>query len=412
MGRVNRVRSALAGFGAGLPPTFWWLWLGTLANALATYVFCFLALFLTARGFDVEAAGRVVAAFGGGSIVAAPLSGFFADRFGRRPTLLVSLLATAAVTALLPALRSPLALGADVFALGVVSTAFRPPLNAMVADVVPPPERPRAFGLVYWAVNVGMAVSLVVGGALAAYGYERLFLVDAATTLVFALLVWSKVPETHPLAGEEGAASISDGHGYAEVLADRTFMAFVAVNFVFIVVFWQFHVTAAIDMAGHGLGPAQFGRVLAVNGLLIATLQPLSARRVRSFDAAHVLAVASVLVGLGYGAYALCESALHYAAATAVWSVGEILALPVASALVADLSPTALRGRYQGAFALSFGLGILAAPVLGSLVLQRAGSAALWTSCLGLGLAVAAAHLAIAPPRRRRLAARPAEQVA
>src|SRR6185436_20444175 len=104
------------------------------------------------------------------------------------------------------------------------------------------------------------------------------------------------------------------------------------------------HVTAAIDMARHGLDTAQFGRVLAVNGFLIATLQPLSARRVRSFDPAHVLAVASVLVGIGYGAYALCTKPWQYAAATAVWTVGEILALPVASALVADLSPAALRG--------------------------------------------------------------------
>ncbi len=146
--------------------------------------------------------------------------------------------------------------------------------------------------------------------------------------------------------------------------------------------------------------------MLAVNGFLIATLQPFSARLTRRFDAAHVLAVASVLVGAGYGSYALCTHPLAYAAATAVWTVGEILALPLAAALVAGLSPPALRGRYQGAYGLTFGVGTLVAPILGSTVMQRLGSHALWGGCLALGVAVAAAHLAIAGARRRALAGR------
>lgn len=52
-------------------------------------------------------------------------------------------------------------------------------------------------------------------------------------------------------------------------------------------------------------------------------------------------------------------------------------------------------GRNQGAFGLSFGAALFLAPVLGSLVMQRFGSAALWTASLALGLAVAAGQLVL-----------------
>lgn len=398
------VRSALARFGGGLPTTFWWLWAGTLASSLAMFVFPFLALFLSERGFTVEQAGLVAASFGGGSILAGPLGGHLADRLGRRPTLIAALAATSAVTALLGFLQSASSIAAAVLVLGIVANAHRPAVGAMTADLVAPAERPRAFGLLYWAVNLGMAVSLVVGGALAAYGYVWLFLADAATTLVFTVLVFRNVPETRP--ADASPATAAGTGGYGRVLEDRALVSFLFVNFAFVLSFWQFQVAMPLDMARHGLGPAAFGRVLAINGLLIATAQPFLTPWALRFDSGRVLAAASLLVGLGFGGFAFCSTALQYAAATAVWTVGEILALPVAHAVVADLSPESLRGRYQGAFSLSWGLGVLAAPIAGASVMQRLGAPALWSGCLALGVLVALAHLALAGPRRRALAER------
>lgn len=382
--------SALRRFRVGLPPSFWWLWGGTFVNALATFVFSFLALYLTQRGFSVTRTGLILSLFGGGSIVASPVAGFLADHIGRRPTLVLSLVSSALATALLASLRAPAAIAAAVLLLGLVTNAFRPALYAMVADLVEPPHRPRAYGLLYWAINLGMAVSLVVGGLLASHGYVRLFMADAATTLLFAAVVWRQVPETRVAAG----ARTNTTRGYGTVWRDRPFLTFLVVNFAFLLVFWQFQVAMPIDMARHGFGPASFGRALAMNGLVIVTLQPFSGVITGRLAAHRALALAAVLVAIGFGAYAFCETEAHFAAATAVWSVGEILALPVASALVADLSPADLRGRYQGAFGLSFGLGMLVAPALGCAVLDALGARTLWMGCLTLGLAVAAAHLA------------------
>ena len=89
-----------------------------------------------------------------------------------------------------------------------------------------------------------------------------------------------------------------------------------------------------------------------------------------------------------------------------IWTVGEMGVLPVATALVADLAPIEIRGRYQGAYGLSFSLAVCVAPALGMNVLGALGPAALWLGCLGIGLGVAGGHLALARALARTHAAR------
>src|SRR5687767_14010811 len=97
---------------------------------------------------------------------------------------------------------------------------------------------------------------------------------------------------------------------------------------------------------------------------------------------------------------ALVHTAPLYALGVLVWTVGEIAVLPVASTVVADVAPRHMRGRYQGASGLAFGLATCLAPLLGTVVFERFGSAALWSACLALGGAVAGGHLLLGPRLR------------
>ena len=389
---MRRIRAAIRAQSIGLPSTFWWLWAGMLVSALATFVFPFLAFFLTARGFTPMQAGIAVSLLGAGGAAAGPVGGHLADRVGRRPTALGALLATAGFAALLGWLTAlPLVAGA-VLGFGFASHLVQPALAATVADVVPAEHRPRAFGLLYWANNVGIGISLVVGGALASRSWLALFLADAATTLLFAAVVWRRVPETRPLLA--GAAP-GEREGYGAVVADRPFAAFLGLQLVFATILFQFMAAAPIDMSRHGLSPQAFGLVFLVNTALIATVQPWAARVTGRFHPSHVLAAATLLLASGYGAYALCSTAPQYALATAVLSVGEIAYVPVAAARVADLSPAHLRGRYQGAYSLVWGVAGFAAPALGTAVLGAMGAQALWAACLGVGVVAAGGQLVL-----------------
>ena len=398
--RLRREWTAVVG---GLPTTFWWLWAGMLFNALATFVFPFLALALRARGWTDEDTGLAVSLMGAGSIVAAPLGGVLADGIGRRRTLLLALVLSGLATVLVALAAAPQAVAVALALLGLVSNLFRPAAQALIADVVAPADRARAFGLLYWAVNVGIAVSLVVGGTLAHWSFRALFLADAATTLLFAALVWRRIPETRP--PQAAHAATAPWRGLAAVFRDGVFLAFLGLNVLFAVVLFQFTAAAPLDMARNGVGPLEFGLLMSVNGIVIALLQPFAGRFTGRFEPASVLAVAASLTGLGYGLFALVATPAGYVVAIVIWTVGEVLNAPVAATLSAELAPVALRGRYQGAFGMSYGIAATVAPAVGALALARLGPAGVWGGCIVVGLLAAAGQLAARGARRRRIAA-------
>jgi MFS family permease len=82
-----------------------------------------------------------------------------------------------------------------------------------------------------------------------------------------------------------------------------------------------------------------------------------------------------------------------YAATVLLWTLGEIAFNAVGPALVADLAPPHLRGRYNGVFGMSFGAAAFIAPIVGTLTLQHLGEGWLWSGCLVTSVAAGTAIL-------------------
>jgi len=389
---------------AGLPRTFWVLWCGLFINRAGTFVMPFLALYLSqGRGFPVATAGAVVSIYGLGAAVASPLGGWLADHVGRRATM-VAALSLGGLSMIALGFAHDLALIAPLtFVAAVLGESYRPAMQAAVADLIPPHDRLRAFGMVYWVINLGFSVGLLLAGAIASRSYLWLFLGDGLTSLAFAFLVWRLVPETRPApsAHEEQAPSQGFASSFLAPYRDRPFLLFVLLSVLVLLVFMQHLAAVPLEMSARGVSNAWLGFVLALNGIVIVLVQPFLAPWLGRFDRSRVLAAGAVLVGAGFGLNALATGPATFALSVVVWTVGEILVLPTGNALVADIARPSMRGRYQGAYGLSFGLAAFGAPLIGTAVLQQWGSAALWAGCLVAGLAVAAGQLALAPRLRR-----------
>ena len=133
------------------------------------------------------------------------------DRLGRRPTLLIAQLSTAASVALLGFMTHPVAIAAVACLVGMATNASRPAVQAMMADIVAPEDRVRAFSLNYWAINLGFAISSTAAGLIAEHGYLRRFLGEAAMTLVCALVVFWKLPGVPPRREHAGRPDDAGG---------------------------------------------------------------------------------------------------------------------------------------------------------------------------------------------------------
>ncbi|MDG4800208.1 MFS transporter [Micromonospora sp. WMMD980] len=375
----------LPGAVAGLPAAFWWIWCSILVNWMGAFAGPLLILSLTlGRGYSAASAGLVAALLGLGGIVGITTGGVLADQIGRRRTMVAGHLWTAISMALLGLFEGHLAVSLAAFAVGLGSASVRPAAQASLVDLVPAADRQRAFALNYWALNAGISVSAVLAGLLVGRGYTLLFLADAAATLLCALVVLAKVPETHPARGPAAAVP---GRRAPGIVRDRSFLVFVLMTLVFAAVFEQHAVGLPIVMTRDGHSAAAYSMLNVVNGVLVVALQiPLSTLAARRSRPA-VLIVAGVLVGWGLGFTAFADGFAAYAAATVVWTVGEILQAPIGSAVTADRAPLPQRGRYQATYGLSWSVAAFIGPAAGGLVLDRWGSGALWSGCAVLGTA-------------------------
>ncbi|MEV7976032.1 MFS transporter [Streptomyces sp. NPDC086519] len=374
---------------SGLPREFWWLWTSTLVNRLGAFVATYMALYLTLdRGYSASYAGLVASLHGLGGVVSSLGGGVMADRLGRRPTLLVAQGSTAAAVALLGFVRDPVAIAAVAFLVGVASNASRPAVQAMMADIVRPEDRVRAFSLNYWAVNLGFAVSSMGAGFIAEVSYRAGFLIEAAMTAACAVLVFARVPESRPAraaaaGGKGGEVSL------LTVVRDGRYMGVVGLSFLVALIFQQGSVGLPVAMGEAGFSPADYGMSIAVNGILIVVLQIPVTRVIQHRDPRSLLVVSSLLAGYGFGLTALAGSVGVFALTVCVWTLAEIVNAPTQTGLVVRLSPVQGRGRYQGMYTLSWSAAALIAPLLSGVVIDRFGARWLWGVCAVVGTAAA-----------------------
>ncbi len=408
-----------------LPRTVHVLCLGVLINRAGTLLVPFLTLYLKGRlGLDVETATRVMGAYGAGALLAAVLGGHLADHFGRKRVMMGSLLGGAAVLAVFPRLDTAWEVAGGLFVFALVGEMYRPATQAMIADLVAPARRPQAYALMYVAVNLGFTIAPVLGGLLAAASFRWLCWVDALTATAYAVLLRLAVRETRPggmpagghpdpggrildpqadpHAGPSADPRVGTRAALRAIAGDGTMLAFCAGIVLVGLSFMQINSTFPLYLAQLGIGAKPYGRILAVNGLMITLLQLPFSALVSRWRRDLVMVASGLVLGLGFYLNIFARTPWQFAAVVVVWTLGEMLNAVFAPTIVSDLAPPALRGRYMGVFTMSFSSAAMFGAPLGGLVLARGGGRALWTAVLLLGLGAAACSALAGPGIRRR----------
>ena len=170
----------------------------------------FITLYLTSRGYSVPQAGLGLAGYGLGAIGAQAVGGLLADRIGRRNTIVArrcwaerrSRCRWCGSTGCGPS-------SLVVLLLGFFGELYRPASSALVADLVAPEARVAAFSVYRMMINIGFACGLALGGILAGESYHLLFVGDAVTSTLFALIAIDGAPARHADDQARGARARS-----------------------------------------------------------------------------------------------------------------------------------------------------------------------------------------------------------
>ncbi|MFI6155536.1 MFS transporter [Kitasatospora sp. NPDC051170] len=376
-----------------LPRTVRLLLLARVVNRLGAFSLPFLtALIRTDHGASLTTAGLVTAAFGLATIPSRLAGGRLADRIGRRSTIVLGLCGCALAQAAIAASRSlPSAVAAAVL-LGLAFELYEPPSQALVSEAVPPQHRVRAFSLFSAAIAAGAMGAGLLAALLGRWDLRLLFLADAATCLACALLIRLALPRDRP------ASPPAETAPPIRPLRDPRLVSVLATGTAYALINQQTVMSLPLALAREGRPAADAGLLFTAAAATTVLAQPLTRLpAIERLSTPAALALAHLLLAAGLTGYALARSLPALIAAAAVMSLGDLLVIGRAYALVADLAPPGAAGRYLAVFGTSWGIAATLAPVLGTQLLAHAGTTALWSTSAALCLLLAAVHLRVTP---------------
>jgi predicted MFS family arabinose efflux permease len=398
---------------AGLPRRAWILFAVNLINSSGSMVFFFLSLYLTRKmGLTAARAGQVLSLYGFGSLAGAYAGGWLADRIGSIRVQKLSLAVCGVLLIALGQVKTVAGIMPLLFGLALFAGALFPANATSMARICPPELQVKGFALNRLANNLGATVGPAVGGLLAVRNYGLLFWADGLTSLaaaaVFAML-WKGAREEREAGGGEAAGAVRLSGGAVNGPKGRSpwrdvpFMLMQVIFFFWSVVFIQVLSTFPIYMRNvYGLAENRIGQLYPVNTILIVLLEMILMEKIRKYPLTRMINLSFVLLGIGLGMMPLGRGFCYGALTVAVWTFGEMLSMPLVTALVSERADDSNRGRYMGINSFSFSLAFIVGPAVGMAIYDGLGPDAVWYVCAAACAAITIAFSALRPALAKR----------
>jgi MFS family permease len=339
------------------------------------------------------------------------LGGALTDKFGRKKIIIFSLVASSGSAVWMGLVNSLEAFYALALFVGIFTEVGGPAYQAIVADLLPEEKRAEGYGIIRVAFNVSVVIGPAIGGFMAARSYLLLFIADAIISLVTAAVVFISMPETKPAPhpGAEHASMFSVFRGYAHVLRDGFFIAYLLVLMMMTLVYINMNTTLGVYLRdSHGIPESGYGMILSLNAIMVVVFQFWITRRIEKRPPMLMMAAGTALYALGFAMYGFTSAYSLFLLAMVIITIGEMVVAPVGQALVARLAPEDMRGRYMAIAGFSWGIPFAIGPYLSGLVMDNMDPRWLWYIAGLLGALATLGFLLLSRGLARRTAAAPA----
>jgi len=396
---LERIRNVYSDY----PRQFWVLVFGTFIDTLGrTMLNPFLMLYVTKR-FDVgmTEVGMLFGLMSITSTIGRMLGGALTDRLGRKWMVIFGLVVSG---------LSSLAMGVvgtfDLFFIvvlfvGLVASIGGPAQGAMIADILPEEKRTSGFGIFRVVANLSWVLGPVIGGLLAMRSYMPLFIADAVASTLTAGIVFLAIKETRPTsrAAKSEQTMGQTFVGYLNVLQDTTFILFIGACILMTTGYLQIYTTLGVYLRDtHGIAEQAYGWLMSMNAATVVLLQIPISRQIEKRRPMFMMALGTLLYAVGLGTYGLVSSYAPFVIAMLIITIGEMVVMPTAQAMVAKIAPEDMRGRYMAIWGFGWSIPSAVGPLLAGLIMDNADPRLVW---YGAGLLCLIGSTAFILLRRR-----------
>jgi MFS family permease len=280
----------------------------------------------------------------GGNVV----GGYLADRYGRKPVMVVSMALAAPTLAAYALVTTAASFIVAATAAGLAVGLFAPASQAMIADLTADENREQAYGLLKVASNAGFGTGFVVGGLLYGITKTGVFVANGLTSGVVAVLLAVALPRVAVDGSERnesdesaGTATIADTlREWGRAVTHPTILWLAVLNVGFAVAYAQMQSTVPVFAEEtFGLTSEQLGTLYVLNPLVIVLFQLPVVSWVQSWRRTRGLVLSAGFWAASFVALALAGDASFalgvglVGAFLVLRTVGEILHAPLITAL-------------------------------------------------------------------------------
>jgi MFS family permease len=381
-------RPTLASFWRDLPHEGKLLISTVVFSAVGTgLVLPFMVVYLhEVRGFPLETVGLLLALQAGIGIIVVPPIGALVDRIGPR-LVYASSLVTLLIGDILISQATTVGAAAVAFVfLGYGFGVIWPASGAMIGQLIPSEQRQRYFGINFTLLNLGIGIGGIIGGQFVDVTrpatFVTVYLLDGVSYLppLVILLWWLRHAGGRVVAKATADQTVAPRPSYLAMLRDKNLRALLLLVAVSALVSYP-QLNAGMPAFARAIGHIStqgLGYAFAANTLVIVVLQLFVLQRIEGRRRTRVAVVMAATWALSWtllGATALVPGTIAatilLASCAAVFGLGETMLQPTSSAMINDLAPDHLRGRYNALSSLMFSGAFVIGPVLSGVLIGR-----------------------------------------
>jgi MFS family permease len=382
----QRLRNTFTAF----PPQFWLIVFGFMFSSIGSSIIWPYQLIYISGKLDqpLAATATLISISSAIGMAVSFLGGSLADRFGRKPLMILAMALHGIGYLLMSRADSYLAFLLPMSIMGAAQPFYAVGSDAMMADMVPPEKRTSGYSILRMMHNAGIAIGPSIGGFLVTRSYSLAFYAAAAGMLVYAIALLFFARET--LARREATERESllvNLRGFGQVFRDRAYIIFIAATaFGMIAPLMMWTLLAVYTNTYFGLPESLYSWLPITNALMCVFVQFFVSLGTRRFRPILMIATGMLVYAVGVGSVGLMSTFWGFWVSMVVITFGELILMPTGTTYAANRAPETMRGRYMSVYWLTWGLARSAAPMIGGFLHDQIAPVAIWYGGLAFGL--------------------------